>query len=156
MCGLPFAGKSFNGEKIAEIVGAEFIAYDRMWQQVFNETGKDPSWEELSVIIQQKIAASLVKGKSIVYDTLNDTKDNRDYLRELASENGAEAQTVYLNTPTEVIAMRRKDNKVTKVRHDVADDKFNEAVERFESPIGEQNVIEILPETNLSEVFRRE
>lgn len=155
ICGLPFSGKSFNGKKIAELTNGQFLSYDELWKEMFDKTGKDFPWIELTRIAHSRISEALMKNTSIVYDTLNDTIANREVLRNLARDNNSEAVTVYINTPMEVITIRRKENEETKVRHSVPEDKFQEAADRFEAPISsEENVIEIKPDTDLQEIFK--
>lgn len=155
MCGLPFAGKSYTGKKIAELVQGTFISYDQLWKELDDSGEKNPSWERLTELAKEKIRESLRNGTSIVYDTLNDVVDQREALREVAKESGHEAITVFMNTPVDVINARRLKNEETKERHTVTDETLEEYIGRFEPPIGETNVIEVTPDTDLSIVLRR-
>jgi predicted kinase len=150
MCGLPFSGKSFAGREIAKLVNGVFISYDQLWVELDTNGEKNPSWERLSELAYKKIRGSLENSISIVYDTLNDVVSQRGKLRKIAKAVGCEAITLYMNTPVEVINQRRLQNESTKERHPVTDETLKEYIGRFESPIGEQNVIEVLPNNDLS------
>lgn len=97
----------------------------------------------------------LRNGQSVVFDTLNDTMDNRDMLRNLASKAGAHSVVIYLNVPQDVLLQRRAQNEQTNTRHSVTDNKLTEAFTRFEPPINEVDVIEFQAGDNLDEWTKR-
>jgi predicted kinase len=154
MCGLPFSGKSYTGKKIAELIDGEFLSYDELWVELDSSGDKNPSYERLSELAQTRIRESLKNGRSIVYDTLNDTFGNRELLRKIAKEVGCEAITIYMNTSKEVINQRRQENEKTKERHSVTDETVEEYSAKFEAPIGEEKVIEIKPGDDINEKLK--
>jgi predicted kinase len=155
MCGLPFSGKTYAGRKIADIIEGKFLSYDEIWKELFDQTGKDTSWEELTAIIQGRIQDYLLQGENVVYDTLNDTVGNRNQLRDIAQSCGAPTFIVYMDTPMEIISARQKENEQSNQRHTVLEEKFKEAKERFEKPANERNIIVIKPDTGLATKFSK-
>ncbi len=150
MCGLPFSGKSFLSRQIASELGIELLSYDQQWVVTKEANGRELSYEELMAFLQEKIRKDLKSGQSVVFDTLNDTVGNRDKLREIADEVNAQAVVIYTDTPAEVIQERREQNKNTKERHSVPENKLSEAVARFEPPVEKERVKIFKPGDDLS------
>lgn len=138
MCGLPFSGKTYLSKKIAEKLSIERISYDELWNEIHAKETRDPSWEELCSIAEARIRDELKADRSVVYDTLNDTKGNRDKLRVIAKDVGGEAIVVYTKASRELIEKRRTESKNTGERHIVSEDNFIQAFDRFEEPVGDE------------------
>ncbi len=153
MCGLPFSGKTYLAKRIAERFGIVGISYDELWREVNEKESRNPSWEELCLIAESRIAAELKADRSIVYDTLNDTVGNREKLRKVAESVGGKAIIVYANTPLEVVRQRYSENKNSKERHDVPEDKIQEAIDRFEPPQTGETFVERKPDQDLNNWF---
>ena len=141
MCGLPFSGKTYLSKKVAEKFGIERISYDELWNEIHTKEDRDPSWEELCSIAETRIGNELKAGRSVVYDTLNDTKGNRDKLRSVAKDAGGGAVVVYTKASRELIERRRTEAKTTGERHSVSEENFTQAFDRFEEPSDEESAV---------------
>jgi len=144
MCGLPFSGKTYLGKLIAKNEHkCILLSYDEMWQQNFEATGKDTPWEELTAQAYQTITDNLILGNSAVYDTLNDNPYNRNKLAHLAHSLNCNYKIIYLDFSVELIKSRLNINRLHSTRHDVSDENFANALNSFQPPEGEANVIRI-------------
>ena len=146
MCGLPFSGKTYLSKKIAERFGIKRISYDELWKEIHDNEGRDPNWEALCSIAEARIAAELKAGRSVVYDTLNDTKGNRDKLRMVAKDAGGKATVIYTKTSRELFEKRRATARTTGERLSVSEENFTQAFARFEEPTTDEVVIIRQPE----------
>ncbi|OHB25768.1 MAG: hypothetical protein A2542_03775 [Parcubacteria group bacterium RIFOXYD2_FULL_52_8] len=155
MCGLPFSGKTYLARELAKHLGIETFSYDELWCTVKAKENRDAPWDELCGVAEDKIRMALSSGKSIIYDTLNDTAGNREKLRRVASEATGKAMLVYSETPMSVILERRQANLSSKQRHDVAEDNFQKAIAHFEPPLPSENATVYRPNEDLSEWLRR-
>lgn len=152
MCGLPFSGKTTLAKVIAEKVGAKMIAFDEMWASEKPNLVPDmddvDEWKYVLKKAHAKIKESLRDHTSVVYDDVNQTKDQRDVLRNFAYEVGAKSVTIYLNTPMDLINQRMENNKVNEERHEVASVNIEKALKWWEDPLKEDGVTEYKPEMN--------
>ncbi len=99
----------------------------------------------------ERITEALAQGRSVVYDTLNDTRDNRDRLRRIAQVADADSIVVFTNTPLPLIRKRQQRNEVTRERHSVSTENFQEALDRFEAPdASAEFVLEFTPDDDFS------
>ncbi|MDP3989154.1 MAG: ATP-binding protein [bacterium] len=134
ICGLPFSGKTYLSTKISESFGIQRISYDDLWKEIHQKESRDPNWEEICSIVEARVADELKAGRSVVYDTLNDTVGNREKLKKIAKNNDGEAIVIYADTPLDVIHSRRKENVESGDRHEVSEKNFQGALDRFEVP----------------------
>jgi predicted kinase len=148
VCGLPFSGKTMLAEKIARAADAVLVSYDALWRENWDARGVSLGWEELSEIAERRLARALDSGRATVYDTLNDTRGNRDRLRDLATRCGAQALIVFADTPLSVIEARRRENDARPTRHGVGDDDFRAALARFEPPQPDEPTRYFTPDTD--------
>lgn len=143
--GLPFSGKTFIANKIAIHTGAKLLSYDALWLDKYKKTGRDIPYNELSQIAQDLIKQHLTDKTSIIYDTLNDTFENRQCLRSLAKLYNSDAVLIYTNTPLEIIKKRQEQNQHSKERHSVSIENFENALRAFEAPSLKEKAIEFTP-----------
>lgn len=153
LCGLPFAGKSVLGRRLAATTGAVLVAYDDLWRERKDATGLSLGYEELRALAEARLRAALTAGHDTVFDTLNDTRDARERLRRLAEGTGAEAVIVYLETSPRTRCARRRRSRITGDRHDVPSDRLAAAARKFSPPTDDEAPMRVLPRTPLREIL---
>ncbi|MDQ3239578.1 MAG: ATP-binding protein [bacterium] len=149
ICGLPFSGKTYLSNKISKYTNCTLISYDQLWLDKKNETGEDLSWEQLSSTVHRLIINNLRIGISVIYDTLNDTVNNREILRKIAQKEKGESIVIYTNTTLDTVLKRQVENKKSGDRHSVSEENFQNALKRFEPPHEIENALEFTPETDI-------
>lgn len=107
----------------------EFFGNDATDAQI----GKE-GWNRIYQEMYQRIKDSLSSGRSVVHDTGNFTKYERDLVKKIASEQEIEAVTIFINIPTAEAYKRLQNNRQSKDRFDVPDDDFYGVVEEMEAP----------------------
>jgi predicted kinase len=125
MCGLAFSGKSTLAKKIAEEKRALLVSQDQFWfereEEMNLDLDSDDDWEKILRLSRAEVRRLLAEENSVVYDDISLKYSDRELLRNLANEYGAEAILVYLDTPREIQLERRRKNLETKKRHDIPD-----------------------------------
>src|SRR5687767_6184222 len=140
MSGLPFSGKSTLSRKMSEQLGIPRISFDETWLKVEKEQSSIPGsddierWRYINKVCEEQAQQLLKEGKSVVYDNLGSSFDQRQRMRDLASEVNAISKVVYVNVDKETVAKKREGNLTTQERAQVSDHDFNQALENFEAP----------------------
>ena len=153
MCGQAFSGKSTLAKEIAKYANATLVSQDAIWfekEEEAKHSGQMPDYHAVLEISKQKIREALKQGKSAVFDNTNAGFNHREEFRQIASECGAEAVVVYLNTSDVELNKRQEINRVTKERHEVNEEEIQKVRDRFETPTSNENVIVYLPNENVS------
>lgn len=157
MCGVGFAGKSTLAKKIAEYTGATLVSQDAMYFEKEEELNIDPDsdeqWRMILDMSQNRIKEELNKGNSVVFDDTSLQVNNRDELRRIAKETGAETKVVFLDTPIEVQKERQAKNRITGERHDVEQHHLDKAIEDLQPPTEDEHVIVVKPGYDFSEII---
>lgn len=154
LSGLPFSGKTTFGKELSKNLNLEYIGYDEYWHVIKDKYGKDPSWDEMNIEIEKYIERFLLNNKKVIYDSLNDTYNNRQKFIDFAEKINKKALILYMDTSLEIIENRRLKNYSTKKRHDVSDNNFEEALNRFEIPKQNEPFIKIEPGNNINEIIK--
>lgn len=155
MCGLAFSGKSTLARKIAEHKNALLVSQDNIWHAKEEELRLDPDsdedWERIQGLSRAEIKRHLLKGDSVVYDDISLRRSDRELLRTLAKDCGAEAILVYLDTPREIQQERKAKNLITKERHDVPDHIVDWGLTQLEAPEASEDSFVFTLDTNVSD-----
>ena len=149
LCGLPFSGKTTLAKKITEHTGSKLIAFDQLWLELEKEG--DEGWRLVRSVAKERIAEGLKKGRSVVYDDTNVRFEHREELREVATQHGAIAVVVYIDTPSVIREKREKENLLTKRRHAVEPVNSKKALDQFEESGLPENVTVFSVGNNLEE-----
>jgi predicted kinase len=91
------------------------------WQGIFDES-------------YRQIKEAFGKGKSVLYDSTNQTMVSRDRLRAIAKECGAESRVIYIKSDIETIWMRWEENQKNPSRSIVNRDLVQMTIGMFEEP----------------------
>ena len=136
MCGLSFSGKTTLARAIAESTGSAFVSYDELWETAERDpalTGLD-EWRFVVGLVHEGARRELREGRSVVVDNLNEERVDRDLLRAIADEEGADTVVVHVETPLDVIERRRRENAKSGARGHTGTEQFEFVRARFEPP----------------------
>lgn len=156
MCGLPFSGKTVLTKELVSRLGFEYVNVDEIkfahgfeWKEDSDITLKE--WEKIFDESYQESLDYLHKGKSVVYDCANQDRASRDKLRKVAAEGNFPTKVIWLDISEEVVRERWSKNKTTKERFDLPERLFQSAIDTYQRPTEDENVIKFNLSTNLEE-----
>lgn len=145
MCGLPFSGKTTLAKKIAEYTHSELIGFDTLWTQnekdIPKSRGGVVGWKYIRRLAQEKIHVLLRDNISVIYDDINACKQHREELKNVAQSTNTGAVVIYVKTPFPEILKRKKENLSHRQRHDVEPKNFQKAIEQFQAPTPDEDVL---------------
>lgn len=107
MLGYPGAGKTTTARIISDITGAEHIWADRERNKLFGRpTHEQHESQELYRRLNAETDRLLSAGRSVIFDTSFNYVKDRDYMRALAANHGAELVILWVETPKELAKAR--------------------------------------------------
>jgi predicted kinase len=138
-CGIPFSGKSTLTKEIAKQKGYARIDLDEVKFRLYGNGVEDAGlqqkdWDTIYQATYKEVEAALKAGQTVIHDTGNFTKYERNLVRQIARKLNVEATTVFVNTPEGIARERLIANRQTSVRFNVTDKEFEEAVAEMEPP----------------------
>ena len=147
--GYPGAGKTTIAKHIEDLTGAVHIWADRERQIMFGHPthSRDES-HELYDYLNSATARLLDDGESVIFDTNFNFRKDRDHLRQIAAEHGAEAVVVWVTTPKE-LAKRRAieesdgDGQHTRLYGNMDEAVFERIAGHLEPPSDDEKVLKI-------------
>jgi predicted kinase len=161
LCAEAFSGKTTLAQKIAERYGAKIVGRDLIYFAIMGllETDvqyDDTLWEkDLWPVAMHGVRNHLNTGVSVVFDDCSFLRKQRDELRSIARACGAHSVLIYLDVPQEVLKARKKQNKITKERHDVSSVSLEEDNTLFERPTEDEKPLRYLPDSDLEAWFKK-
>ena len=144
ICGIPFAGKSTLGQVISELFAYNKVDLDETKFNLFGVDIKDDDlskadWDRVYDETYKLIERYLKSGKTVIHDSGNFTRHERQLARQIADKLGIDIITIYVDTPEVIARQRLLENRKTKVRFDVTDKAFKEAIQEMEVPTSDEN-----------------
>lgn len=138
-CGIPFSGKTTLAKVVEKTLQYKRIDLDEVKFGLFGRDIKDSEinqegWDKVYQEMYKRIKESLAKGKTVIHDTGNFTRHERDLVRKIADKLGIVAITVFVDTPKEVVKDRLLQNRKTNHRFDVTDEDFESTIKEMEMP----------------------
>lgn len=147
LCGLPFAGKTTLAKELVKRFGWVRVDLDQINDErglggLGNDDISDEDWRITYQMSYDRVDQALKKGKTVINDTANFTREQRDKLRAIADKHDVPAKVIYVNVPDSVARKRWQENRITKNRYDVKDEDFAEVADNFQKPSEDENVID--------------
>jgi predicted kinase len=113
--GYPGAGKTHVAKLIEDRTGAEHLWADCIRQDRFpNPTHSRAESKQLYDELNATTAQLLASGNSVIFDTNFNFYDDRQLLRKIASDHGARAVLIWVNTPKSVSHQRAVHGKASR------------------------------------------
>jgi len=146
LCGIPFSGKSVLAKELAKIKNWERIDLDKVKFEIFGDDVKDEDliqeqWDQVYQKMYKKIQDSLEQGQTVIHDTGNFTKHERQLVRDIAEKLNIPSTTIWVKTSEKISLERLRVNKKTKDRFEVSETNFKEAVDEMEIPDDNENLL---------------
>jgi len=116
------------------------VKFSLFGNDILDEKIDKQGWDKVYQKMYKQIEDNLKNDKTVINDTGNFTKHERDLVKEIADKLGLETIEVFIDTPTEIARQRLLENKKIKKRFDVSENDFNSTVSEFEPP-EDNNVI---------------
>jgi predicted kinase len=139
---LSFAGKSVLAREIARAKDAAVVDPDEVARErglgLRGEFVTDEPWAVVHVEAERRARALLREGRRVVYDTTGFNKAQRDQLRALATESGAQAITIYVRIAKELALQRWERNNETRERFLAHADDFMMVLNAYQPPGGDE------------------
>jgi predicted kinase len=101
--GYPGSGKTTAANLICKLTGAEHLWADRERHKMFGRpTHSAAESRQLYAALNQRTAELLKSGRSVVFDTNFNYRQDRRHLRAIAEEAGAKTVVIEMTTPVEL------------------------------------------------------
>ncbi len=147
MVGYPGAGKTTISKLIHQLTGAVHIWGDKERLVRFEHPKHTESESrELYRQLNTEVAELLKRGESVVFDTNFSYRRDRDHLRDIARQNGAKCQVIWLTTPRDVArkrAVEESEDKPTRLWGNMLVAVFEKLVAKQEDPGNDEHPIRI-------------
>jgi predicted kinase len=145
--GYPGAGKTTASKMIEQLTGATHLWADHVRGQMFGKplhtaTESHRLYERLNQLTGELLSG----GQSVIYDTNFNFKHDRQALRQIATDHGAEIILIWITTPLAVARQRAIDapsNGGTRVLGTMTGAEFDAIVAKLEPPTKSENPIKI-------------
>ena len=136
LCGLPFSGKSTAARQLAEAKDADIVELDAVNTELgIGLTPITPEeWSRSYKECYQRLQRLLRAGRSAIFDATNFTLRQRDEVRQVATDAGADAVVVYVRLTRAIAERRFLENRLNRRRHDIRDEDFAHVADNFEEP----------------------
>jgi predicted kinase len=145
--GYPGAGKTTVARLIAERTGAVHIWADKERQEMFGEPQHTPPENnELYDYLNHKTDNLLADGKSVIFDTNFNFYKDRQHLRQIAANHGADCVVVWVNTPKEIAKQRAVESEFdsdTRLFGNMSPEDFERIAGHLQPPQEDEKIIKI-------------
>lgn len=140
--GYPGAGKTTAARVLEETTGATHLWADNVRWKMFKQPNHSTTESrELYEHLNDRTAELLRSGKSVIFDTNFNFRADRDYLRHIAAENGAETVLIWLTTPLALAHDRAAHSDTTRNGYTInmTHVMFENIVSKLEEPSDDEN-----------------
>jgi predicted kinase len=144
LCGIQFTGKTTLARALAMLRGWAHVSSDEIVESLLESVDGEISeeqWSEAFHISLKRVAESLARGQSVVYDSTAFERVTRDQIRAIARQYDASARVVYFTLPVAEANRRRIENQLHPQRHDVSEKGFWELVNSLEPPTADESIL---------------
>jgi predicted kinase len=154
LCGLPFAGKTTLATQLLAQRDMAYVNIDHVKADegyfVSDDQVPDADWPGIYDVVHASLLLPLRLGRDVLYDASNLTRKERDEFRDLVTKRGFAAKVIHVAVPAAKVRERWQANKTSNERFDLPAPVLEEALEAFEEPSKEEDVIVYAPTQNVS------
>ncbi len=147
MLGYPGAGKTTTAKTIHELTGAVHLWADQIRRERFGTpTYNHEENLKLYEYLNELTAELLRAGQSVIFDTNFNFYKDRERLRQIAKQHGAEVQLLWVTTSKELARKRATDTAVgqhTRVLGNMHNNDFERMAGNLQPPLEDETYIEI-------------
>lgn len=144
--GYPGSGKTTVAKAIEEVTGAVHLwADNERWKMFDRPTHHPNESKRLYDSLNAATAKHLRNGHSVIFDTNFNHRTDRDYLRSIAEQAGAETVLIWLTTDIAVAHDRAVHGKVTRNGYEfnMTHEMFQAITAKLEAPTEYEQAIKI-------------
>ena len=146
LIGYPGAGKTTVSKLIAKTTGAVHLWADRERQAMFGQpTHSQQESMQLYDTLNEHAEKLLAAGQSVVFDTNFNFYADRQKLREIAEQQGAETVVVWITLPVEAAKSRAVHTTDSRNGYQVSmsEAQFDTIVSKLEPPHEDEKIIKV-------------
>lgn len=145
MVGYPGSGKTTAARYIHELTGAVHIWADHERKNLFaRPTHTEAESRLLYTKLNEETARLLREGKSVIFDTNFNFYKDRQHLRQIAAENGADTKLLWVHAPKELALQRATTDshkQSTRALGDMTPGQFEHIADKLEAPTDDEQPI---------------
>lgn len=150
-CGIPFSGKTTLAQRAVELLGYAWIDLDEIKFTLFGQAIQDqaidqPGWDNIYQEMFRQIEKHLKANQTVIHDTGNFTKNERNKVRLIATKLGIDSLTIFVDTSVDVAKRRLLENRKSKARFNVSNADFDQTVAKMEPPTNSEPHLVYKPE----------
>lgn len=154
LCGLPFSGKTYLSQKIAEHLPVTIVSFDAIYEELRPKTGENLSpqpevWNQVKQTALFYLINNLKEGKNVIWDSTNPLRKHREEIIRIGDNFGSQSIIVHVNTPLDEIRKRREENKSSHRKIDRGSEDFEQTLKAWENPSEEECAIQITSESDI-------
>lgn len=147
LIGYPGSGKTTVSKLIEEHTGAVHLWADHIRNEMFpNPTHSKEESLQLYAHINKVAQQTLHEGISVIFDTNFNYLKDRQYMRQIATREGAQTVTIWITTPKEVAKKRAVNidpDSLHRVFGSMPEEAFEGISSKLEPPTEDEKVIKI-------------
>lgn len=149
--GLPYSGKTTIAKRLEASLGFKRVNLDEAkaglgFGAMQDDKISSEDWLRIFELTNQHVVDYLKQGFSVVHETDWVDRPSLDRSRQLATNLGLETVVIWVDTPIEVCRQRMETNRFTNERFGLSNNVFNQALQEWQPPTADENVIVYRPE----------